>query len=334
MNPIYIILICFGVLISVLAITLLVCFFMVFYNSSRSKRRGLGVNADIPGKEYDPYRARMRQWRREVLEMPYEEVSIISHDGLTLRGRFYEYEKGAPIELMLHGYRGTSERDISGGVFRAGAHSRSVLAPDHRGAGRSDGHVITFGVKEMLDALDWLKYINERFGEDTPVLITGVSMGASTAMLCADKPLSPNVVGIIADCGYTSAEEIIKKVIRDMRLPVRLLYPFVKLSARLFGGFDIDKADAREALKNAKVPVFFIHGDADDFVPSYMSEENYRVCTSDKELVITKGAAHGLCYVVDPEGYLDAVGKFFLPKIEEKKRLSHLGIIENKIGEA
>lgn len=320
MNPIYIVLIVIGVLLVAFSSILLVCFFMVFYNSEKNKRAGLGVHARLPGDEYDPYRERMRGWRREMLELPHEEVSITSFDGLKLKGRFYEYEKGAPIELMLHGYKGTSERDLCAGILRAREQGRSVLAPDHRASGRSEGHVITFGAKEVIDALDWLKYINAHYGKDTPVMITGISMGATTAMLCADKDLPENVVGILADCGYTSAEDIIKKVIGDMKLPAKVLYPFVKLASRIIARFDIDKADARVTLKNAKVPVFFIHGDADDFVPHCMSRENYEVCSSEKELVITPGAVHGLCYVVDPEAYLEQIGKFFLPKIEEKKK--------------
>jgi fermentation-respiration switch protein FrsA (DUF1100 family) len=138
-------------------------------------------------------------------------------------------------------------------------------------------------------------------------------MGAATAMLVAGSDdLPKNVVGALADCGYTSTEAIIKKVMReDMHLPPAIFMPFVKLGARLFAHFSIDDAAPIEAMKKAKVPVFFIHGDDDKFVPFSMSEENYAACTQRKMLVATPGAGHGLCYVTDSESYENALREFF-----------------------
>ena len=96
-----------------------------------------------------------------------------------------------------------------------------------------------------------------------------------------------------------------------MKLPVKISYFFVRLSAIVFGGFDPEEASAKEALKNCKVPVMFVHGEADDFVPCQMSRDNYEACTAPKRLVTTPGAGHGLCYLVDPEGYLQALREFF-----------------------
>jgi fermentation-respiration switch protein FrsA (DUF1100 family) len=119
------------------------------------------------------------------------------------------------------------------------------------------------------------------------------------------------VVAVLADCGYTSAEEIIKVVIRQMHLPPNLAYPFVMLGARLFGRFDLRQANATAALTNCKVPVIFAHGDADDFVPCQMSKANYDAYAGRKALVIIPGAGHGLCYLADPEGYLAQLKAFF-----------------------
>ena len=119
-----------------------------------------------------------------------------------------------------------------------------------------------------------------------------------------------NVIGVLADCGYTSTKEIIQKVIRDMRLPL-FLYFFARLGARLFGGFDPEETSPIESVKKTRLPIIFYHGDTDDFVPCEMSEKNYEACVSRKQLVIIKNAGHGLCYPVDPETYVSELKAFF-----------------------
>jgi len=122
------------------------------------------------------------------------------------------------------------------------------------------------------------------------------------------------VVGILADCGYTSSEAIIKKVMRDMHLPAGLLYPFARLGAKLFGGFDPNASSPIDAMKRCRLPIIFFHGDNDGYVPHSMSEENYAACVSEKKkLVIVKGAGHGLCFPMDKEAYYKELDGFFPP---------------------
>ena len=151
----------------------------------------------------------------------------------------------------------------------------------------------------------------KEFGPDVKIVLTGISMGAATVLMAAARGLPSNVVGILADCGYNSAKDIMKKTIREMKLPPNLMYPFARLGARVYGKFDLEELSPEEAMKNCPVPVIFFHGDADDFVPSWMSQRNYEACSAPKELVIVPGAGHGLCYPVDPDGYLKAMAKFF-----------------------
>jgi pimeloyl-ACP methyl ester carboxylesterase len=140
----------------------------------------------------------------------------------------------------------------------------------------------------------------------------GLSMGAGTVMIAAGAPdLPDNVIGVLADCGYSSPKDIIQKVIRDMKLPPTLSYPFVKLGARIFGHFDLEETSPVEALKNSKVPVLLIHGEDDNFVPCDMSRKCYESCTSKKRLVTIPGAGHGLSYPTDPKRYLTALQEFF-----------------------
>ena len=301
-----------AVIVLALMIVLLsyLCFRMAFYSPDRPAIPSDAI--DIPeGEAYEEFREDMEKWARDLRAMPHEEMSITSFDGLTLRGKFYEYAPNAPIELMFHGYRGTAERDLSGGVARCFKLGRSALLVDQRGCSDSEGNVISFGINEHRDCLAWLDFAIQRFGNDAKIILTGISMGASTVLMVSDQALPPNVLGILADCGFSSAKDIIKKVIRQMGLPADVGYPFVKLGAKLFGHFDLEARSAVEAVKNATVPVIFFHGDGDDYVPCEMSRINYEACTSKKKLVIIPRAGHGLSYPVAPDTYLNALREFF-----------------------
>ena len=174
--------------------------------------------------------------------------------------------------------------------------------------------MITFGIREHMDCLKWIEFMIEHFGSDVKIILTGISMGASTVLMAAGKELPENVIGVLADCGFNSAKSIMYEVIRGMGLPPVLCYPFVKLGAKLFGHFDLDSYSAEEAMKTCKVPVIFFHGEADDFVPSWMSQANYEACSTRKELVLIPGAGHGLSYPVNPELYLSSLSDFFGPE--------------------
>ena len=292
-------------------VTMLVCFFRIFY----APRRLTTSKEEYPiphGEIYEKHREQMIRWIRDARAYPYREVSITSHDGLILRGKYFEQEKGAPIELLLHGYRGWAERDLSGGVFRCFGIGHNVLTVDLRGCGESEGHVTTFGAKESLDCLGWIDLVLREIDPNAKIILAGVSMGAATVLTVSGMSLPPQVAGILADCGYTSTKEIIHKVMREMGLPPRLLYPFARASAILFGGFDPDARSPIASMKSCHLPVLFFHGDTDDFVPHAMSVENYNACASEKKALVTiRGAGHGIAFPVDQEGYLKAAKDFF-----------------------
>ena len=287
-----------------------VCFRMAFYISDKEKRENAARSLP-PGEEYAPYHNTMQCWQDEVKTFPCEEFSIASFDGLTLKGRYYERFPGAPIELMFHGYRGNAMRDLCGGVQRCFACGRNALLVDQRASGESEGNVITFGIRERKDCLAWVAFMRQHFGADVKIILTGISMGAASVLMAAGEDLPENVIGVLADCGYTSAKDIICKVISQMKLPPRLAYPFVKLGARLFGGFDLEESAPVEAVKRAKVPVIFFHGQSDDFVPCDMSRQMYDACTTRKHLHTVPGAAHGLAFPADEETYISVLREFF-----------------------
>lgn len=287
-----------------------ICFRMAFYVPESSKIPK--EEYPIPdGEIYEPYRDKMVGWMKEVRAMPRQEFSIRSFDGLTLRGNYYEYAPGAVIEIMFHGYRGSAERDLCGGVQRCFKLGHSALIVDQRCSGKSEGNVITFGVNESRDCLDWMRFAIDHFGPDCRLMLTGISMGAATVMIAAGEELPENVIGILADCGFTSAKAIIKKVISQLKLPADLAYPLVKLGAKLYGHFDLEKYSPVQSMASCKVPVIFFHGESDDYVPCSMSQENYDACTGKKRLVTVPDAGHGLSIMLDPEGYRAAMKEFF-----------------------
>ena len=300
----------FAALAAFVLLASFLCFLTAFYAPKRKKKKEEEFPIP-PGEIYKPYRQVMIGWMKQVRAMPCREFSIRSFDGLQLCGKYYEYAPGAPVELMFHGYRGSAERDLCGGVQRCFALGHSALIVDQRTSGKSEGRVITFGVKEHKDCLAWVDFMVKHFGSDVKIILTGISMGASTVMLAAGEPLPENVIGILVDCGYTSAEKIIKKVMRQIHLPANLLYPLVRLGAILWGGFDPKMADCTEAAKKCAVPAVFVHGKADDFVPASMSEENCRACPAKKILFTVPGAGHGLAYPADEETYLQHLRGFY-----------------------
>ena len=202
MNPfLWILSILSGILVLVL-LTAAICFFKVFYSP---KRRVLGEDEyEIPeGEIYEVFRDDIIAWTKEVRTLPHEDVSITSYDGLTLKGKYYEYKKGAITELLFHGYQGNAERDLSGGIERCFSLGRNALIIDHRASGTSDGSVITFGVREKRDVLSWIDFAIKHFGEDVKLVLTGVSMGAATVLMVSGEKLPKNVVCILADCPYS-----------------------------------------------------------------------------------------------------------------------------------
>ena len=287
-----------------------ICFRLVFY--AKPRKPVSPDHIDIPeGEIYEVFRDVMENWVREARAMNPKEFSVTSFDGLTLYGKFYEYAPRAPMELMFHGYRGNAERDLAGGVQRCFQSGRSAFIVDQRCSGKSGGNVITFGIKEHRDCLTWVDFLCSHFGPDVKIILTGISMGASTVLMAGGYPLPENVIGILADCGFTSARDIIRTVMKQVKLPAPVLYPLVKLGAKLFGHFDLEELSSLEMVKKCTLPVIFYHGETDDFVPCRMSRELYEACPSRKKLVTVPNAGHGLSYPVEPEVYVKELREFF-----------------------
>ncbi len=283
----------------------------IFYIIFRRNRNTMKDERTVPvGEQYEPYAESILRGVDRVLPEKYEPVTIMSQDGLKLYGKYYHTADDAPLTIFFHGYRCGSIRDGNGAFLLSKERDYNVLMVDQRAHGKSEGKVMTFGIKERLDCLQWITYANKRFGENVPIVLMGISMGASTVLMASGEELPENVRCVVADCPFSAPKEIIQTVMHSMKLPAKLLYPLAKLSARIYGRFDLEEVSVTEAVKKSKIPTLFIHGDDDRFVPCFMGQACFEACGAKKQMFLVKGAGHGLSHCVDAKGYANAVNGF------------------------
>lgn len=302
------------VFVAAVMLFLLLCYlaYLKAYFNKRNKKRDGSV---LPSSEqYSKVRSITDQLYAEMKALEFEEIYITSRDGKKLFARYYHFADGAPIHIQCHGYRSSSLHDFCGGHKLIREMGHNILAIDQRAHGKSDGHTICFGIKERFDCLDFADYLVKRFGDDTRIILSGISMGAATVLMAAGEALPRNIVGIIADCPYSSPKAIILRVCSLLKIPPKLGYPFVYFGARIFGGFKLTETDPLRGAKASKVPILLIHGEGDDFVPCSMSRE---IADSNLEMVTFHSfpeAGHGLSYIADTERY-KKITEDFLEKV-------------------
>lgn len=248
-----------------------------------------------------------------------QDVYITSEDGLKLHGLWIPTKNARGTILFAHGYRSTMLVDFGLAFDFYRKNGMNLLIPEQRSHGQSEGRYITFGVKESRDMVKWLAFHNKEFGK-APVILSGLSMGASTMLYLADKDLPDNVRGVIADCGFTSPKEILSSVFtRVTHLPAAPTLWITDLLARILAGFSLTQEDSRSTLCNNRLPIVLVHGLDDDFVPSRMTEEAYRVCTGQKQLLLVEGAGHGVSFLIAKDQYIAMITNFLDSCIRKEK---------------
>ena len=246
-----------------------------------------------------------------------KDVFITSKDGLKLHGFWIPAENPRGTILLAHGYRSTMLVDFGLAFAFYHALGMNILVPQQRAHGQSEGRYITFGVKESEDMQCWIDYHNATYGMHQMIL-SGMSMGASTMLYLADQDLPVNVKCIIADCGFTSPKAILDAVFRSVvHLPSAPSLWVAELFARILAGFSLTQKDTRKVLKNARIPVLMIHGLEDDFVPSDMSQQGFEACNGEKERLLVDKAGHGTSFLVDKETYTKRVIAFLEKHLED-----------------
>lgn len=262
-------------------------------------------NAETPRER----RARFTRWIREkqaALNRYYcEEWEQTAGDGILLRGIFVAGQPGEKgVVMLLHGFRCSGLYMADYAEYYRQTYGYSVLLPDARAHGKSGGDYVGMGWLERLDGLLWLQRIIERVGEDAKIIVHGISMGGATAMMMCGEKLPPQVRFVVEDCGYTSVrDELAWQLNTRYHVP---LFPSLyagNVVCRLVAGYGFWEASSVEQLEKATLPMLFIHGEKDAFVPYYMSALLLEASAApQKELVSVPGARHLEAWVKDTEG--------------------------------
>ncbi len=250
-----------------------------------------------------------QKWMKTTL---YEDVYIKSFDGLKLHA--YKVPNGGSNKwcIIAHGYM-ASGLDL---IVEAKAFYElgfNLLMLDLRGHGKSEGSYIGMGWHDRLDVKKWIEYIVNENGNSS-IILYGVSMGATTVMMVLGEQLPSNVRLAIEDCGYNSIKEEVEYLVNFMfGLPAWPIVSAANLITKLRAGFFLGDGNCVEQLKKNKLPVLFIHGDSDTFVPTSNLEKLFKASNGPKEKLIIENASHAKSLVMDFDLYWDTI-KSFLDK--------------------
>ena len=255
---------------------------------------------------------------RALAEYPAEDLYITSFDGLRLHGRLLPLEDPKATILMFHGYHSFADVDFGCAVPLLREMGYQLLLVDERAHQGSEGKYISYGVKERRDVRSWAEEMAARLGPGHPMYLQGISMGAATVLMASDQAFPENVRGIVADCGFTSPAEIVRKVMRDIfRLPPFPMLYLTELWCRLLGGFSLWGYSTEKALADCRLPVLFVHGRDDRLIPWQMTQRSFDACASEKTVLYVDGAGHGESFLIDRPACEKALAEFFAETARE-----------------
>ena len=249
-----------------------------------------------------------------------ELVLVRSREGLVLRGAMLRPRRPRHYwAICVHGYREAREA-----VANYGRHyleqGFSVLLPDLRGHGKSDGNYTTMGARDSEDLILWVNYILN-MDHDAEIVIHGVSMGATAALIASgSKDLPRQVRCVISDSAYSSYIEMCGQVCRRHHIPFLLLKPAFSLCTRVLAGFWPGEADPMPAVKRSVTPTFFIHGEKDQLVKPAMMTRLYQACAAPKDWFLLEDCLHGGAAHLDPILYWNKVEDFLCQHWEDKEK--------------
>ena len=249
----------------------------------------------------------------ELESRRFAEVTILAEDGTRLVGHWYPCEDARRVIVAMHGWRSSWSRDF--GMIADFWHDAgcSILFAEQRAQNKSGGEYITFGLVERYDCRAWVDWVNTHQNPTRlPIYLAGISMGATTVLMSAGLSLPDNIHGVIADCGFTSPQDIWRHVVRkNMHLSYSVRGRMIDHICRKRIHLGAADYSTLTAMREGHIPVLFVHGTEDTLVPISMTYENYKACRAPKRLLVVPGAGHGMCYHADREGYESAVCNFF-----------------------
>lgn len=260
----------------------------------------------------DTYLEELGQAAEKLSKRENETIEITSHDGIKLIGHWVPCKSARRIILAMHGWRSTWYSDFGLISDFLEKNDCSVLFAEQRAQNNSGGDYMGFGLIERYDCLDWINWIIEHCNSDLPIYLDGVSMGATTVLMASALDLPKSVHGIVADCGFTSPDDIWKHVAnKNLHIPYGIRRGMANNLCKKKIQYGPQDYSTVKALQNTSIPVLFIHGTEDRFVPVDMTYENYKTCISPKKLFVVPGADHCMSYFIDKEGYESAVKEFW-----------------------
>ena len=312
------VLIVIAVIVAVLLAAGYYVFISVFDNQFKPKANDDPDFLDSPGDMMRPTARKLYAYRETLSEefrsLPLKELEVTSFDGLKLKGYLLE---GNPKEVVIcvHGYKSDMESDFSDKIRIYRDRGTTILLVNDRAHGNSEGRYLGFSELDRFDVAKWVDLINERY--DSPrIYLHGVSMGGATVIHCADMKLK-NVCGIVDDCGFDSILGISQALMRDMyHVPYFPLGYIAWFWSKLICKVDFNTSIGEECVAKTDVPIVFIHGAEDNFVPCYMSEKMYAACASPKEFHKIPDCGHSAAYMLAPEEYTAAVNRLLDGKLK------------------
>ena len=238
-------------------------------------------------------------------------ITMKSFDGLELKALFARpvENSGHDYALVIHGYR-SEPRDLAPNAVHFLDNGWNVIMPGQRGHGWSEGNYVDMGTFACRDMASWCRKIVE-LDPQARILLFGISMGGATVMMTSGEELPPNVMAAIEDCGYSSVwDQFEYRLKYEFHLPAHPILDLASMLCKVKNGYSFKDGSSIRALAKAQIPMLFIHGDADDYVPFSMLEKNYEAKKGEKEILVIKNAEHAMAGFVDPELYYGRIDAF------------------------
>ena len=244
-------------------------------------------------------------------ELLFESADIISFDGLRLHADFLRGEPGTKVTMIFcHGYKSEAAFDFAAMYDFYRSLGYNLVYLNMRAHGKSGGKYIGFGVLDRFDVQSWAKKVAELF-PDTSIFLHGMSMGAASILQSADLELDPAVCGIIADCGFSSTNEVFRNLVGGLyHLPATPFVDIFEAVNRMTAGYGFTDADSVRSMERSRLPLAYICGDCDRYVPLDMAMRIYNACVQDKVLLIAEGAGHAASFMTENEKYRNLITEF------------------------
>lgn len=287
----------------------------------RGQKDFLQKNADLEVSDKAMNLFLNGDWIGWVADQNFERLTLTSRDGLKLSGYYLPASKPTDkLVILTHGYLGNAKQM---GLFGQHYHNDldyNIFMPDARGHGKSEGNYYGFGWPDRLDLIDWTQLLVEKLGTDIKVAYHGLSMGAATVLMASgEEELPSQVKAIIADSPYASVYQLFQyQMNRMFHLPAFPLLDSTSVLTKIRAGYSFREASALKEVEKTSVPILYIHGESDTFVPTELTKDLYRHTSSDAELYLVPNANHGESIALDEDKYNMKIDQFLNRYIEFK----------------